>query len=79
MHALSVIVRQVVISFTDMLLYFVVVGRRFVTFLKCCMPMYHLTVIPRPTRYLVPTDTRFPFSCFIFYINRPRLEIANRC
>ena len=30
MQALSVIVCQVVISFTDMLLYYMVVGRRFV-------------------------------------------------
>jgi hypothetical protein len=51
MHALSVIVCQVVISFTDMLLYYMVVGRSFVISLKRCMPVYHLTVIPRPTTY----------------------------
>jgi len=45
MHALSVIVCQVVISFTDMVLYYMVVSRGFVIPLKRCMPMYHLTVI----------------------------------
>lgn len=51
MLSLSVIVCQVVISLTDMLLYYMVVGlgQRFVIPLKRCMPMYHLTVIPRPT------------------------------
>jgi hypothetical protein len=51
MHALSVIVCQVVISFTDMSLYYTVVDRNFVIPLKRCIPMYHLTVIPRPTAY----------------------------
>ena len=49
MHARSVIVCPVVIPFTDMLLYYMVVGRNFAIPVKRCMPMYHLTVIPRPT------------------------------
>jgi len=70
MHALSVIVCQVVISFTDMLLYYMVVGQSFVIPLKRCMFMYHLTVIPRlpplPTvLFVLLHDTRFPCSCFI--------------
>ena len=85
MHALSVIVSQVVISFTDMSLYYMVLGRNFVFPLKRCMPMYHLTVIPRPTTYRpLCSISRYqiPFSCFISYINRPHFLLvvpAPRC
>ena len=70
MHALSVIVCQVVISFTDMLLYYMVVGRgrSFVIPLKTLYARVSSHRDPSSTTYrdfVLFHDTRIFFPCLI--------------
>lgn len=77
MHALSVIVCQVVISFTDMLLYYMVVGRSFVIPLKTLYAHVSSHRDPSSTTYrlfVLFHDTRIFFPVLFFLhksINQP--------